>query len=320
MGLETATYIGGLTPAWPLATDTKSQGDDHLRLLKQTLQATFPTATRAFYFPTVEVVSALISLDATDQNNTLYVDTSSGSVTVNLPSGFGTNEKGWQCTVVKTSTDANAAIVTPASGTIYSKVGSTATIRVGCAVEPAIFEWTGSAWICYKPGAVIGEVISFDGLTTPPGFLDADGGVYSNTAFAELFAVLASTTLRDRRGRTDIGSGTGSGLTNRVAGTQYGVETHPLVAAEIPSLTSTNPSQAITVNAPGGNNFIFGTGVAQANTQTGPNQIWHPLNAVGNISGVSGNNAISVTSSGTLGTAHQNMQPSIAAKKIIRAC
>lgn len=43
MGLETATYIGELVTSNPVgSTDAKSQGDDHLRLIKSTLQATFP--------------------------------------------------------------------------------------------------------------------------------------------------------------------------------------------------------------------------------------------------------------------------------------
>lgn len=42
MPLENATSISGLNPAWPLGSDPKSQGDDHLRLLKAVLQKTFP--------------------------------------------------------------------------------------------------------------------------------------------------------------------------------------------------------------------------------------------------------------------------------------
>lgn len=42
MGLELATFIGELVPANPLFNDGKVQGDDHLRLLKTTLQNTFP--------------------------------------------------------------------------------------------------------------------------------------------------------------------------------------------------------------------------------------------------------------------------------------
>lgn len=42
MGLEVATYINQLVPSNPLGTDDRSQGDDHLRLIKQVLQNTFP--------------------------------------------------------------------------------------------------------------------------------------------------------------------------------------------------------------------------------------------------------------------------------------
>jgi hypothetical protein len=43
MGLEAATYIHELVATNPVgAVDPKSQGDDHLRLLKATIQATFP--------------------------------------------------------------------------------------------------------------------------------------------------------------------------------------------------------------------------------------------------------------------------------------
>lgn len=41
MGLETATYIADLVATNPTSADPKSQGDDHLRLLKTILQATF---------------------------------------------------------------------------------------------------------------------------------------------------------------------------------------------------------------------------------------------------------------------------------------
>lgn len=43
MGLETATLIHELDPANPVgASDPKSQGDNHIRLLKSTIQNTFP--------------------------------------------------------------------------------------------------------------------------------------------------------------------------------------------------------------------------------------------------------------------------------------
>jgi hypothetical protein len=42
MGLETGTYIDDLVATNPAGTDVKSQGDDHIRLLKATIKATFP--------------------------------------------------------------------------------------------------------------------------------------------------------------------------------------------------------------------------------------------------------------------------------------
>ena len=38
MGLESGTLVEDLNPAWPLGTDPKEQGDDHIRLLKFVLQ------------------------------------------------------------------------------------------------------------------------------------------------------------------------------------------------------------------------------------------------------------------------------------------
>lgn len=47
MGLEAATFIDGLVATNPTGTDQKLQGDDHLRLLKSTIKATFPNLTGA---------------------------------------------------------------------------------------------------------------------------------------------------------------------------------------------------------------------------------------------------------------------------------
>lgn len=47
MALETGTYISDLVATNPTATDLKSQGDDHIRLLKSTIKASFPNVTGA---------------------------------------------------------------------------------------------------------------------------------------------------------------------------------------------------------------------------------------------------------------------------------
>jgi len=45
MALETATYIDGLNASNPAASDAISTADDHLRLIKSTIKATFPNIT-----------------------------------------------------------------------------------------------------------------------------------------------------------------------------------------------------------------------------------------------------------------------------------
>ena len=48
MGLESASFVSGLNASNPIgASDPKSQGDDHLRLIKSVLLATFPNANAA---------------------------------------------------------------------------------------------------------------------------------------------------------------------------------------------------------------------------------------------------------------------------------
>ena len=47
MALESTTYIDGLVITNPTGTDPRSQGDDHIRLVKSTLRSTFPNVSGA---------------------------------------------------------------------------------------------------------------------------------------------------------------------------------------------------------------------------------------------------------------------------------
>lgn len=55
MGLESTTYIDGLNSSWPLSSDLRSQGDDHIRLIKAALLATFPSITGAITATQAEI-------------------------------------------------------------------------------------------------------------------------------------------------------------------------------------------------------------------------------------------------------------------------
>jgi hypothetical protein len=69
MALESSTYINGLVVTNPTGSDNISQGDDHIRLLKTTIKATFPNVTGAVSGSHTAINSAVIAAnDATNAN------------------------------------------------------------------------------------------------------------------------------------------------------------------------------------------------------------------------------------------------------------
>ena len=85
MALENGTYVNSLVPANPASTDGLAQADDHIRLIKSTLQNTFPnltgpvTATQANLNNTVSIPSTLTDLGITDGTASGQVLTTDGS-------------------------------------------------------------------------------------------------------------------------------------------------------------------------------------------------------------------------------------------------
>ena len=107
-----------------------------------------------------------------------------------------------------------------------------------------------------------GAVIPYISETEPSGWLSCDGSAVSRTTYSDLFAVIGtsfgtgdgSTTfnLPDLRGRTPIGSGTGSGLTARTLAATGGAETHTLTVDEMPAHTHSTASDSSIDRAGGG--------------------------------------------------------------------
>lgn len=64
MPIEAATYISQLNPANPTASDPKSEGDDHLRLLKQVPLNQWPNFTAAPVLATVAEHNYLVGVTA----------------------------------------------------------------------------------------------------------------------------------------------------------------------------------------------------------------------------------------------------------------
>ena len=91
MALETATYLDSLVSSNPAGTDDKSDGDNHLRLIKSVLQNTFPNADQAFRLQHGKLkVKSSGSLALTDEGYMMVLTGSLRAVTLpaSAPVGF----------------------------------------------------------------------------------------------------------------------------------------------------------------------------------------------------------------------------------------
>lgn len=94
MGLESATYVNDLNSANPVAGDPRNEGDDHLRLLKSVLKATFPNMAGRFH--RTQVKSANYTAVGTDESTTLSVDTTGVTIALTAAATLG---NGWSVLV-----------------------------------------------------------------------------------------------------------------------------------------------------------------------------------------------------------------------------
>lgn len=87
MGLETGTYISDLVATNPLGSDAKSSGDDHIRLVKSTVKATFPNISGAVTPTHTELnyVSGVTSAIQTQLNAKAPKDSPVFTTAVTLP-------------------------------------------------------------------------------------------------------------------------------------------------------------------------------------------------------------------------------------------
>lgn len=95
MALESGTYINSLNASNPASTDGLGQADDHLRLIKSTIKATFPnltgavTATQSQLNNTSSIPTVLTDLGIADGTNgqVLKTDGSGNFSFFSLPAG-----------------------------------------------------------------------------------------------------------------------------------------------------------------------------------------------------------------------------------------
>lgn len=328
MGLETATFISELVGTNPAASDQKSQGDDHLRLIKDVLQATFPNASRAFYFPSYDAKSANFAVGADEQNRIFYVDTDGGNVTATLPT-LVAEDFGWQCSFVNVG--GNVMFIAPASGTVFSGGVEVAKARRAIPLALITAYWAGSTWLISRALDVpIGVVLDLHAANIPQGFEWPNGQTLASasTDYAEFYAINGNSgvtlDIRGRvvAGRDDMGGSAANRLTGAsggVAGT-YGAaggsETHTLTEAQL-------ASHSHGVNGNTGDQSNDHTHSQIASTSTGSYSAGGSNGPLGNGSQTGGastghTHAISLTSDAAgSGSAHNNVQPTIVLNKIL---
>lgn len=324
MGLESATFINGLTAAWPISSDPKSQGDDHLRLVKGALQATFPTATQALYFPKTINIGTQTLTDSF-QNSLIYVSTAPGDVTITLPT-LPTSRNGWMCDIIKVTTDANTIRVIQSGGGIFTPVGNVADVRIGSISSPVRFVWVDNgSWISVRTGELIGSSMNWDGPSVPPGYLTLDGSTFSSSYFAELYLAMGSNNvLRDKQGRVEVGvDGVGrlGGLMGGTSGSVGGAATHILTLGELPTGITSSQS-GLSVSVTGESNVLKGATAPFNTPGTGAPWLGFNPGAPPSSGGISASGSINVntTSNNTGGAGHAILQPTIVTRKLIRAC
>lgn len=317
MGLETGSWISDLVVTNPVSGDNQSQGDDHLRLLKTLLKATFPTASKAFYFPTTASKSANYTVLAADMHTTFLVTTTSGAVTMTLPS-LASGDAGWECYFVKVTTDTYPMFITPPSGTIQSGEysGLTKTRRCIPGRKTRVW-WSGTAWFADRVvSEPLGAVIDFSLASTPVGYELAYGQTLTSasTNYPDFYAANGNSgVVIDMRGRVGAGQddmgGTSAnrltGLTDGVNGDTFGaaggLESTTLTIAQMPAHDhggTTGAAGGHTQARAGGSDAAGGSDKQIAVSET--------------IS----NHTHSISSQGS-GAAHNNVQPTIIVNKLV---
>lgn len=162
----------------------------------------------------------------------------------------------------------------------------------------------------------IGDIRLFAGSFAPRGWMLCAGQLLSISEQSTLFAIIGTTyggdgvttfQLPDLRGRLPVGQGNGPGLTPRVIGEQFGVESVTLLTPQIPSHShSLSASTASPSTSPNPTGNVF----AHSNTDN----IYAPLPSSGADPQVM--NVLSVQATG--GTQpHNNIMPTTAINYII---
>ena len=174
MGLETGTYIDSLNSSNPTASDAVSEGDDHLRLIKSTVKATFPNLSNAVTSTHTE----LNLLDGVTANTTAlnYVDVATlGTAEASKAVTADANKDitGIRNLTITGALSAGSGLVTMSDiypvGSIY--------INAAVTTNPATLLGFGT-WVAFGTGRMM---VGYDASDTDFDALQETGGAKTHT-------------------------------------------------------------------------------------------------------------------------------------------
>jgi hypothetical protein len=168
MGLEAGTFVNDLVSANPVGTEPKSQGDDHLRLIKTVLRNTLIGATRAFHFPAAPAAkSGAYTILLTDQNSFIRGDVTGGGFTMTLPQGALIFD-GYEVTVAKSDSSSNNLTV---DGNGSETINGAANRVLDAQFVSETYRWEGSEWKIVATYTEVAQSTVGDGLEIDSGAL-----------------------------------------------------------------------------------------------------------------------------------------------------
>lgn len=196
-----------------------------------------------------------IGINASSTNTASYVvqrdasgNFSAGTITASLSGNAtsATNIAGGGAGQIPYQSAANttAMLAAGTSGQILTSNGSSAPTW-GNVLPSGVMQMYGGS---------VTQSVSSGTLTTtaPSGWALCDGSAISRTTYSSLFSAIGTTygsgngsttfNIPDLRSRSPIGAGTGSGLSARTLGTNYGAESVTLASNQIPTLSTGNMS------------------------------------------------------------------------------
>lgn len=172
MTVETATYINGLNASYPASGDQKSEGDNHMRLIKSTLKASFPNISGAVSPTHLELnyVAGVTSAIQDQINRTLRQ--SGGSAVSAIPDAatrankvLGFDSSGNPVTIIA-NTDLAAAVTAAGNAATSEANAAASAVAAAASVDT---KTTGPA------SATDNAIARFDGTT---GKLLQNSGVF----------------------------------------------------------------------------------------------------------------------------------------------